>query len=181
MTGISLLLFAVFLALYLISGMGAFLSLCITFGVFSYHFVMRLAVGSAVNGMLHNHIDHTKWWFRSRPFEKRLYRALRVRKWRKHVPTYAPEVFSLEHHSLEEIIGATCQAEVVHEIIILLSPAPILLAIPFGVPGVFVATSVLAALLDAVFVILQRYNRPMLVKVSERIEKSKDRINAKET
>lgn len=55
----------------------------------------------------------------------------------------------------------------------LFSLLPIAL-IPFlGGAAAFIITSVLAMLIDLIFVILQRYNRPMLVRVMERFEKLK--------
>ena len=63
-----------------------------------------------------------------------------------------------------------CGAEIVHEIIMVLSFLP-LLAIPvFGAFPVFLITSVLAALFDGVFVMAQRYNRPRLVRILEKKE-----------
>lgn len=144
------------------------LTLAITFGTFSYHFVMRLAVGKCVDALLHNRVDYTKWWFRPLSWEGRFYRFLRVKKWKKHLFTFDPDVFSFEKHSVEEVIGATCQAEIVHEIIMVLSFVPLLLAIPFGAFFVFLGTSVGSALMDGTFVILQRFNRPRLIALLER-------------
>lgn len=164
-------LFSVFTALYIFLKYGVFLSLAITFGVFFYHFAMRLIVGGIINALFRNKMNLENPWFRARKFEKKLYIFLRVRAWRKHVPTYAPETFSRELHSWREIAMATCQAEVVHEIIALLSLVPIFFAIPFGEFWVFLITSVLASLFDTVFVILQRYNRPLVLKVMAAEEK----------
>ncbi len=147
---------------------GFILTMGITFGTFSYHFLMRLAVGKIVDILFHNRMDYTKWWFRPRSFEKRLYEFLRVKNWKKHIPTYDPDIFSTEKHSLEEIAQATCQSEAVHEIIVILSFLPILFTIPFGAFAAFFITSILAALLDLIFVIVQRYNRPRIVKILER-------------
>jgi hypothetical protein len=72
---------------------------------------------------------------------------------------------------VSEIVGATCQAEVVHEVIMALSLLPIAF-IPFlGGAAALIITSVLSMLIDSVFVILQRYNRPRLIKVMERFDK----------
>ncbi|MBQ8402961.1 MAG: hypothetical protein IJX55_00870 [Clostridia bacterium] len=161
----------VFAVWYVFSGIGAVFSLAITFGTFFYHFAMRLAVGYIINALFKNRMNLENPWFRARKFEKKLYIFLRVRVWRKHVPTYAPETFSRELHSWREIAMATCQAEVVHEIIALLSLVPIFFAIPFGEFWVFLITSVLASLFDTVFVILQRYNRPLVLKVMAAEEK----------
>ena len=68
-------------------------------------------------------------------------------------------------HTWDEIAQAMCQAELVHEVIIILSFLPILAAIPFGALFVFVFTSILSAGYDAMFVMMQRYNRPRIVKM----------------
>ena len=56
------------------------LSAAITFGTAFYHLAVRLAVGCGIDAICHNRMDPTKWWFRERPFERGLYRALQVRK-----------------------------------------------------------------------------------------------------
>jgi hypothetical protein len=96
-----------------------------------------------------------------------------VRRWQKHIPTYSPETFDTGKKTVREIVGATCQAELVHEIIMLLSLLPIALIPLFGAGAVFIITSVLSMLFDSLFVILQRYNRPKLVRVMERFERLK--------
>ena len=75
---------------------------------------------------------------------------------------------------MEEIVGATCQAEIVHEIIMVLSLLPITLISVLGGAVALIATSVLAMLFDCLFVILQRYNRLRLVKIMNRFEKIKN-------
>ena len=81
------------------------------------------------------------------------------------MPTYNPTLFSLEDNSLEQIAKNMCQAEVVHEVIILCSFLPMLFAIPWGEFWVFFITSLAAAIFDSVFVMLQRYNRPRIMKL----------------
>ena len=58
-----------------------------------------------------------------------------------------------------------CQAEIVHEIIIVLSFVPIIFSIWFGELLVFIITSVISALIDSIFVMLQRYNRSRIIKL----------------
>lgn len=140
------------------------LSFTITFGVFAYHFLMRLTVGIIINKVFNNNISYNKWWFTPFKFEEKIYRFLGVKKWKKHIPSYNPETFSLEN-TFQQIASATCQAELVHEVIILFSFLPILLCVWFGEAAVFVITSILAALIDLVFVILQRYNRPRILRL----------------
>ena len=167
--------FVAFVAIYCFYKNAFILTMGITFGTFAYHFLMRLAVGKFVDLIFHNRMDYTKWWFRPRGFEKKLYELLKVKKWKKDIPTYDPDTFSAKKHSLEELAQATCQAEIVHEIIVLLSFLPILLTIPFGALAVFLITSILAALIDCVFVILQRYNRPRLLRLIAIDQKKKSR------
>lgn len=151
---------------------GLFLALTVTFGTTFYHFVMRLLVGWTINLILHNHVDYRAGWFRVHSFEQKIYKALSIKKWKGKMPTYDPSFFDCRLHTWDEIAQATCQAELVHEVIILLSFVPILASIPFGAFWVFVITSILAACLDAVFVILQRYNRPRIIQLIEHAEKN---------
>ena len=153
---------------------GAWLSLAITFGTMSYHFLMRFAVGGAVDAIFHDRMNYRRRWFAPKHFEAPLYKALGVKSWKKHMPTYSPDTFSLEHHTLEEIVQATCQSEVVHEIIALLSLVPIAFTAVWGEFWVFLLTSIAAALFDLSFVIMQRYNRPRLIKMLERANRKEN-------
>ena len=80
------------------------------------------------------------------------------------MPSYEPELFDPQKHTWNEIAQAMCQAELVHETITFLSFVPVLFAIWFGQLPVFLITSLLAAAFDMQFVILQRFNRPRVVK-----------------
>ena len=152
---------------------GIILTAAITFGTVSYHFVMRLLIGTAVNLLLNNRVDYRKRWFRVSAFEEKLYKKLNVKKWKGKMGTYDPDCFDRKIHSWDEIAQAMCQAEVVHELIIVLSFLPVFAAIPFGALPVFVITSVLAACFDAMFVIMQRYNRPRIIKLIESSERNR--------
>ena len=143
----------------------------ITIGITLYYFAMRLAVGTVVNLIMKNKANYNNVWFSEKRFEKKLYNMLRVRKWSKYVPTYSPDTFDTSKKTVKEIVGATCQAEIVHEIIMALSLLPIAV-IPFlgGAVAIYI-TSVLSMLIDCVFVIIQRYNRPRLVRIMDRFYK----------
>jgi len=154
--------------IFLKTDIGVLLSLAITFGTIAYHFIMRLIVGAAVNGIMHNRADYTKKWYRLHEFEKKLYRKLGVKTWKDKLPAYNPSLFSVKEHSFEEIAQATCQAEIVHEIIAVLSFLPIFTVRWFGAIVVFVVTSILAACFDLLFVMIQRYNRPRLIRIAQR-------------
>lgn len=126
---------------------------------------MRLVVGYSIDAKYHNHMDYTKKWFQEKSFEAKLYKKLQVKKWKKFFPSFNPGDFQLENNSIEEIIQVTCQAEVVHEIIMILSFVPILFTIWFGSLEVFIITSCLSFLFDSIFVIMQRFNRPRLMRL----------------
>ena len=172
-TVLTAIAFFVFLPLFIVTKSAALEILTITLGVTLYHFAMRLAVGTAVNLMMKNRADHTRAWFREKRFEEKLYKHLRVRKWKKYLPTYSPKTFDASQKTVKELIGATCQAELVHEIIMVLSLLPIAFIPLLGGAAAMIVTSVLSMLFDSLFVILQRYNRPRLVRVMSRFERLK--------
>ena len=151
--------------LYLQLRSNVFFALSITFGTIAYHFIMRLCVGYGIDSCFHNHMDHTRRWFQPLKFEEKLYTILKVKYWKKHLSTYAPSSFSISELSLSDILGAMCQAEIVHEIIIPLSFVPVFFIPLFGEPWVFILTSILSAVFDLSFVIIQRFNRPRVIRL----------------
>lgn len=155
-------------AAYHFTNYPVFYTLAITCGTTFYHFVMRLAVGYAIDARFRNRMDCTKKWFRERPFEASLYRKLRVRNWKKYVPSFQPQSFRMKARPVTDIIQATCQAELVHEVIMVFSFVPLLFSIWFGAGEVFFITSCIACLFDSIFVILQRYNRPRLIRLTQK-------------
>lgn len=160
-----------FVALYLYWEIKLLLTLSITFATIAYHLIMRLLVGWGMDLILHNRANYNARWFQVRPLEHRLYRKLPLKKWKRHIPSYDPSCFDPKLHSWDDIAQAMCQAELVHEVIILFSFLPILATILFGAFWAFLTTSLLAASFDTIFVVLQRYNRPRIVKLANKINK----------
>ncbi len=146
------------------------LTAAISTGVTAYHFGMRLFAGWLVPAVTGNRFDYRKSWFQPRFWEPKLYKKLNLRKLKKHLPTYDPRQFDLAQNSLFQIIQNTCGAEIVHEVIMVFSFLPLILVPRFGELGVFLITSVAAALVDSLFVMAQRYNRPRLIKIYEKQE-----------
>lgn len=142
----------------------------ISFGTTAYHFVMRLAVGYGLLKLTNYDFDYRHPWFQPRKWETVFYKRLRVKSWKGKLPTYAPGQFSLEEQSMHRIIQNMCGAELVHEIIMVLSFLPLLTVLLWGEFCVFLITSLLSALFDSIFVIAQRYNRPRLVRIYEKQE-----------
>ena len=166
LTGIFVISFLVFIFIY--CNTGEMLALTITLGTCSYHFLMRLFVGYGINICYHNKMNYRRKWFQSKEWEQNLYKCMKVRRWKDKMPTYAVGAFSFELHSMEEVLGAMCQAEVVHEIIVVLSFIPLVFSIRFEAFGVFLVTSILSAGFDMMFVIMQRYNRPRIIKLLDK-------------
>ena len=162
------LLTALFAWWYLRRGGSAQLTLAITFATVAYHFCIRLLIGGIYSAVMQNRADYTRRWFQPGRGELALYERLHVKRWKAHIPTFVPDLFDPRLHTWDEIAQAMCQAELVHETIILFSFLPILAAVWCGALPVFVITSLLAACLDGVFVVVQRYNRPRILRLAER-------------
>lgn len=141
------------------------LTFAITFGTTTYHFIMRWVVAFIYNSIMHNRADYRKRRYRVSEAEKKFYEKLRVKKWKKFMPTYNPSLFDPKQRTWDEIAQATCQAELGHETIAVLSFVPILAGHWLGGYPAFMITSVLAAMFDMMFVIMQRYNRQRILKL----------------
>lgn len=153
---------------YKVTSSGILLPLAITSGTIAYHFVMRLMVGLAFHATMRNKADYRKRWYQVSKREMAVYEKLKVKQWKRRMPTYDPALFDPRLHTWEEIVQPMCQAELVHETIAALSFLPILAGIWFGEYPVFIVTSVLSAACDIVFVIMQRYNRQRVTKLLNR-------------
>ncbi len=169
LTAIFTVLTVLFSVLYLKFNTDLFITLSITFGTILYHFLMRLAVGFLVPHSFH----YTDKFFTEKAFEKPLYKALKVKKWKRFMPSYNPDSYSIKNdvRSLEIIADTTCRNEIIHLVICLLSFVPVSFTSFFGAAAVFIITSVFSCMFDMIFVIMQRYNRPRLVKIINRKNK----------
>ena len=169
-TSFLLVAFVVSLLMFLVIQNNLFEIITISIGITLYHFIMRLIVGYSTNAIMKNNANHKNCWFKEKKYEKKFYNLIQIRQWKKYLPTYNPLFFDISQKSIKEIIGASCQAEIVHEIIMLLSLLPIIL-IPFlGGAVAIIITSIVSMLFDFLFVLLQRYNIPKLMRVKERFE-----------
>lgn len=133
-----------------------------------YHMSIRFFAPAVLWVFFHKAYDYRWRWFQPRPWESRLYRLLRVKRWKGRAITYDPREFSLRLHSLEEIVNNMCHAEAVHELTALFSLLSVSFAIPLGGAAAFFTTAVLAASVDLACVVIQRYNRPRLARLLER-------------
>ena len=160
---------AILALLYQIYSLNWLLASAISAVTTCYHFAMRLAVGYTIPLLVP--LDAAKSrWFHQRAWEPKLYANLKVKQWKDHMPTYDPASFSLRENTLEQIVFNSCVSEAVHEVIILLSFVPLLFALLWDAFPVFLITSIFAALFDSCFVIMQRYNRPRLMRILSKKE-----------
>lgn len=142
-----------------------YLTSSITFATITYHFGMRQLVGLVYEIRMKNRADYMRKWYQLHSWERKLYKFFRIKTWKNKLPTYRPENFSPEYFSWDEIAQAMCQAELVHETIIIFSFLPLLASVKFGAFYTFLITSICAALFDLMFVIIQRYNRDRVIKI----------------
>ncbi len=131
-----------------------------------YHLWLRIIMGNVTKLFK---ISYTQRWFRENAFEKKLYSLLRVKKWKGKALTYNPELFSLKDNSLESIANTMSKAETDHWVNELISLSTLFFAIIFSGGFIAFAISAVAAMLfDGQFIVIQRYNRPRVVRLIER-------------
>ena len=157
---------------------GAVLWTGITAFTIMYHFGVRIIMGN-VSKLLKKHISYKQKWFKERKFEKKLYKILKVKNWKDKALTYNPESFSLENHSLDEIANTMAKSEVDHWINEAISVSTIFFSLIWGEFWIFLITALAAMIFDSQFIIIQRYNRPRIVKLIERKSKrdSREKVN----
>lgn len=146
---------------------GIILWIGITAFTIMYHFWVRIIMGN-VSKLFKKNINYNQWWFKEKDFEKKFYKALGVKKWKGKALTYNPESFSLKEYSLEEIANTMAKSEVDHWINEVISLSTLLFAIPWGQFWIFLITAIAAMVFDSQFIIIQRYNRPRIVRILEK-------------
>ncbi len=161
----------VFLALYYTGACksgGVLWTGIVSFMIF-YHFGLRILFGEITKRFK---IDYTHPWYKERRFEKKLYKLLRVKKWKDKVLTFEPHKFDLKKVTLSELATTMAKSELDHWINELISLVSLLFILLWGEPLAFVITALAAMLFDAQFIIVQRFNRPLVVKLIKRKAKA---------
>lgn len=172
---ISIICFTIFYGGYIESKV--ILWIGITAFTITYHFWVRIILGN-VSKLFRKHINYKQWWFKERKFEKNLYKFLKVKEWKEKALTYNPEQFDLKENSLEQIVNTMTKSEVDHWINEAISISTIFFGFIWGKIWLFSITALAAMIFDSQFIIIQRYNRPRVIKIIEREKKKKD--NTKE-
>ena len=132
-----------------------------------YHLWVRIIMGNVCK-LFKPHIKYNGWWFKERSFEKKLYKLLKVKKWKDKALTYNPELFSLKDYSLEDVANTMAKVEVDHWINEIISLTTILFGVIWGNVWIFIVTAIIAMIFDAQFIVIQRYNRPRIVRILEK-------------
>ena len=102
-------------------------SLGVTSLTIFYHVGIRLFLGEfLLLKFIPSNIDYKRKWFQQNKFEQRIYKILRVKKWKGNMPTYSPDEFSTGKNSWEQIVSASCKSEIIHGTNIIVSFVPIL-------------------------------------------------------
>ena len=149
-----------------------FLWIGITSFTTMYHLWLRIIMGN-VSKLFKKHISYNQWWFKERKFEKKLYKLLKVKKWKGKALTYNPELFSLKDYSLEDIASTMTKAELDHWINELISLSTLSFSLLWGKFWIFLLTAIIAMLFDAQFIVIQRYNIPRIIKIIEKEKRKK--------
>lgn len=139
-----------------------------------YHLWLRIIVGN-ITTKFKNKIKYTTYWFKEKGFEKKLYKLLRVKKWKNKVLTYEPELFDINNYSLEKIMLTMTKAELDHWLNEVISLSTLLFGVIWGEIWLFFLIAIAAMLFDAQFIVIQRYNRPRALKLLRRNDKKFDK------
>lgn len=131
----------------------------------TYHLWLRIIMGNVTKLFK---IRCNSWWFRERFFEEKLYRVLRVKKWKDKALTYNPELFKVKERSLDEIAISMTKAELDHWVNVLISLTSILFSLLWGEVWIFIITAIFAIMFDSQFILIQRYNRPRVLRILDK-------------
>ena len=135
-----------------------------------YHFGLRIFFGNVTNKFK---INYSHPWYKPRKFEEGLYKLLLVRKWKEKVLTFEPDKYDFENVTLEQLATTMSKSELDHWINELISIFSMLFIFMWGCAPAFVISAVAAMLFDAQFIVVQRFNRPIVIRLINRTERKK--------
>lgn len=136
-----------------------------------YHFGLRIFMGEVTKRFK---INYNHPWYKQRPFEKKLYKILKVRKWKDKVLTFDPASFNFQNRTLEQLATTMAKSELDHWINEIISLTSIFFVFLWGCFPAFLITAIAAMLFDAQFIVVQRYNRPIVLRLNERRNAKKE-------
>ncbi len=154
---------------------GAVLYTGVTAFTIVYQLGLRLKFG-VITTRFKEKLSTKQFLFKERKFEQKLYKFLKVKKWKSKALTYDPDAFNLKKNTKEQVLQTMLKSELDHWINELISLSTLLFAFIWGEFEIFLVTCILAMLFDAQFILIQRFNRP---RVERLIEKEMKRKNKK--
>ncbi len=165
--GAALLICAVCFALYYTEILSSLVLLWVGITCFTitYHLWMRLIMGN-VSKLFK--VSYKSWWFKEKSCESKLYNFLRVKNWKGKALTYNPELYDVKNRTLTQIADTTAKSELDHWINVGISATTLLFGLIWGELWIFALTAFFAAVFDSQFIIIQRYNRPRLIKLIDK-------------
>lgn len=129
-----------------------------------YHFGLRILFGEFTKKL---NIDYKHPFFSKKSFENKIFEILKVRKWKDKVLTFDPASYDFKNRTPKQLATTMCKSEIDHWINEAISVFSILFALLWGQLWIFLLTALLAMAFDAQFIIVQRYNRPHVIKLIE--------------
>jgi len=135
-----------------------------------YHFGLRIAMGEVTKLFK---INYSHFWFKPLSFEKKLYKLLRVRKWKDKVLTFDPKSYDFKNRTLEQLATTMSKSELDHWINEIISVTSIFFTFIWGCFPAFFITAILAMIFDAQFIVVQRFNRPIVLKLNKKLQEKK--------
>lgn len=138
-----------------------------------YHFGLRIYMGNVTKKWK---ITYNHPWFRQKKFEKVLYKILRVRKWKDKVLTFEPEMYDFRNRTLEQLATTMAKSETDHWINEIISILSIFFIFIWGCPAAFIISALAAMIFDAQFIVVQRYNRPIVLRLNARKQRQETKI-----
>ena len=136
-----------------------------------YHFGLRILFSKITDRI---RFDYNKPFFQPKAFEKKLYKLLKVRKWKDKVLTFNPEAYNFQKRTPHQLATTMAKSETDHWINECLSLLSIFFFLIWGAFPVFLIQAIAAMLFDAHFIVVQRYNRPIVIKLMEKMKKRGD-------
>lgn len=129
------------------------------------HIFIRFIFVKFILKFYKKNFDYKSNYFIERKIEKKLYNFLKVKKWKNKLPTWNEFSFDITSNTKKQLLNSMCGSEVYHLLCAILSFLTLLYAIFFNHFFIFFGTTLISSLFDLLFIIIQRYNRPRILKL----------------
>ena len=163
-----------YVGIFLWSGMDKKKAIRVFATLLSYHIIVRIIWGMAVEHTPLDKFNPDNKLYQSRGFETAYFKKVKVRNWKDNMPVAHPQRWDVREREMEDIIKSSCQAEIDHEGNIILSLITIFFAYDASSFRMLLFTALSASFVDYLFVLIQRFNRPRFVRYAERLERIAD-------